>query len=591
MKIESIDIRTVMGARAVQITPATPITIVAGGNGAGKSSVLECVRIALGEDPLRVSLKKEYGELVTEGAKNGRVNIVIDGETYGVTFPEGKRYGPAETSLYLPYVLDTSRFAAMSEAERRTMLFSLTHCQITGKKVAELLAKRGCHAEKSEQAIQRQMKGGFPAAVEFAKEQARDRKADWRAITGEAWGATKAADWKALAPAFDERKLKHVTTQIEAIKSEADEHAQLLGRLQEQHRQFKQWKEGDAARKEQIARLPSLRAKLECDEKELHSWTEKVQACEQIAGDGPRVGLVHDLARALRDVLERVTESAPCYDAARATLDAYDAQHGPIDAQADPQAQSRLSEAIKARDLMQRAVENTRRDIAAAEHAASLVDSLDIPRVGDEEISAAQGKVQGLRRELDQLEQERADLDRAAQAAKAAQSNTERAAQFNTDVAEWLAIAEALSPDGIPGEILSAALAPVNDRLRESARATGWRQVALSADMQITAGGRPYALLSESEQWRSDAMLAEMISCLSGLKLLVLDRADLLEPAARPELFGWLHALVEGDALDTALVGITLKQRPSGLLESMTTIWLEDGVEHLEASEPAEAVA
>src|SRR3546814_2324568 len=79
---------------------------LAGGNGAGKSSALECVRMALGENPLRVSLKKEYAALVTEGAKNGRINVVVDGETSGITMPEGKRYGLVEASLYLSYALN-----------------------------------------------------------------------------------------------------------------------------------------------------------------------------------------------------------------------------------------------------------------------------------------------------------------------------------------------------------------------------------------------------------------------------------------------------------------------------------------------------
>src|SRR3546814_9831981 len=91
MKLDKIDIRNVMGVRGIEVDLTTPITIFAGGNGAGKSSALECVRMALGENPLRVSLKKEYAALVTEGAKNGRINVVVDGETSGLTMPAGKR--------------------------------------------------------------------------------------------------------------------------------------------------------------------------------------------------------------------------------------------------------------------------------------------------------------------------------------------------------------------------------------------------------------------------------------------------------------------------------------------------------------------
>src|SRR3546814_5560772 len=88
--------------------------------------------------------------------------------------PEGKRYGLVEASLYLSYALNPALFASMDSDARRTMLFSLTGCQITGKKVIELLTSRGCDPVKIEQAAMK-LGGGFPVAVEFAKEQARQR--------------------------------------------------------------------------------------------------------------------------------------------------------------------------------------------------------------------------------------------------------------------------------------------------------------------------------------------------------------------------------------------------------------------------------
>ncbi|MGK9630576.1 hypothetical protein O6383_24315, partial [Salmonella enterica subsp. enterica] len=83
-----------------------------------------------------------------------------------------------------------------------------------------------------------------------------------------------------------------------------------------------------------------------------------------------------------------------------------------------------------------------------------------------------------------------------------------------------LEIADALSPDGIPGEMLAEALGPMNARLGASAVAAGWSIPQITADMEITGDGRPYALLSESEKWRADAMIAEAVSYLSGLRLL-----------------------------------------------------------------------
>src|SRR3546814_15045445 len=96
MKITAIDARNTMGVQAIEIKPTTPITILAGGNSSGKSSLLEAIRMALGDDPVRVSLKKEFAALVTDGVKSGRVKVELDGAGYGIEFPPGKRFGPAK---------------------------------------------------------------------------------------------------------------------------------------------------------------------------------------------------------------------------------------------------------------------------------------------------------------------------------------------------------------------------------------------------------------------------------------------------------------------------------------------------------------
>jgi hypothetical protein len=49
---------------------------------------------------------------------------------------------------------------------------------------------------------------------------------------------------------------------------------------------------------------------------------------------------------------------------------------------------------------------------------------------------------------------------------------------------------------------------------------------AITPDMAITAEGRAYSLLCESEKWRVDAMIAAAIAELSGVKVMMLDRMD-----------------------------------------------------------------
>ncbi len=124
-----------------------------------------------------------------------------------------------------------------------------------------------------------------------------------------------------------------------------------------------------------------------------------------------------------------------------------------------------------------------------------------------------------------------------------AEGKTKKAAEHHADVVGWTLIADKLAPDGIPGELLAQALKPINDALAQSAADTGWQAVTIDAEMAIRTGGRPYALLSESEQWRTDAMLTIAIAQLLGIKLALFDRFDVLDLDGRGEALGWFDVL------------------------------------------------
>ena len=66
MKITKISTSNFIGARSVEIVVSKPVCLIAGKNGAGKSSVQEAVRMAMTGESVRVGLNKEYGALVTD---------------------------------------------------------------------------------------------------------------------------------------------------------------------------------------------------------------------------------------------------------------------------------------------------------------------------------------------------------------------------------------------------------------------------------------------------------------------------------------------------------------------------------------------
>lgn len=600
MKITRISAQNYLGIRAADVALNRPVNLFAGANAAGKSSLQEAVRHALTGETVRVSLKKDYGALLTEGAGLGFVEVVSDGGAYAVALPSGK--GAAFENGAISYVLDAQRFARLSSDERRAFLFGLMGLSSSGDAVKKRLADKGFDDARVA-LVMPLLRAGFEAACKEAQGRARDAKAAWKTVTGgETWGKEKAAGWRPAALPDGAVRAPQLLENSRAKLKEADAALataqQALGAAQSAARAREEQEQQRAQLEERASRIDRIRAKLAKDEAELTDWQSKVSDAKASAGGAKKVRAVLEDAvlRGLAEVAaeflgiaqvssgvvsgegEIVEWDTGLLNRAKAHVDEYRAQSGAAPAE-NAQAVSKLAEFEKARDLMQSAVSNGRRDLAAAEAAEAALQALDSAAAGE------QPNLDELREDVQQKTEARdawrADVEKyKAQTEQAARQEkvVAEAAQHHADVLAWLQIADALSPYGIPGDMLNDALGPINKRLMRSAGVAQWPSVTIHDDMRVTFGLREYALISESEKWRADAMIAEAVSHLSGLRLLVLDRFDVLDLAGRADALEWLDQLAADDEIDTALVFGTLKALPGGLPETIEAHWIDGGV-------------
>ena len=80
MKIERLTVSNFMMLHEADIDlSGGALHCFCGSNEAGKSSISEAIRFALLGDTPRVSLKKDYPSLVSEGEKKGAVKVRVDG--------------------------------------------------------------------------------------------------------------------------------------------------------------------------------------------------------------------------------------------------------------------------------------------------------------------------------------------------------------------------------------------------------------------------------------------------------------------------------------------------------------------------------
>lgn len=568
MKITAIKASNFLGARAVDVQLTKPVTLFVGHNYAGKSSVQEAVRMALTGESVRVALKKDYGALITEGEASGFVEVTTAEETFSVVLPSGK--GNHCDHPALPYVLNAQRFASLAPNERRSFLFGLMGVKMDGASVKERLLKRECDHHKVE-VITPFLRAGFDAAHKEAQAKARECKAQWKTTTGgETYGEKKAAAWTADKPAVDTAALDQASADLVETENEIEAETVNIGAMQAAAHQHGDQQNRLAGLRQKASMYARIADKLARDEADLKTWEVKVEETRASAAGG------------LHEAHHECPGCGCALQIKGVGLFSQLIKYTPPEVQTDADAKAKLPEYEKTLATFRSMVANGKRDLTEADEAANAIKELEgeslIKTPSKDEIEALRTRIETLKASKRTQQAIIDELQNAITLAAEADVKTARAATLHQDVMQWDVIAAALAPDGIPGEMLAEALNPLNNALTMYAGIAGWSNVSVTPEMAIAYGDRAYSLLSESEQWRVDALIACAISVLSGVKLLVLDRFDVLDLQGRDDLIYWLTAIAEDGDIDTALVFGTLKALPSQLPDSIGAIWIEIGV-------------
>ncbi|SUC89967.1 SMC domain-containing protein [Pseudomonas aeruginosa] len=569
MRITKLEITNFQGLRHAALDVSAPVLLVAGHNGAGKSSLLDGVAMAFNGQPRRVSLKKEIDKLITEGAKKGEARVEwLDesGEVQacGVALPSGKG-SPLADSPFLPFVLDASRFAALDAKDRRRVLFDLTGASASPAEVGKRLEAKGLDLALFEK-VKPLLRSGFPAAVEQAKAYASESRGAWKAITGENYGSEKANGWEPEAPPVivSEEELESARAELQATAQDLDEAQQTLGSSKRAHADAQARASRIAALRETAALADRRRNKLATDEANQDEWSEKVMAAEAAASGEP----AHQPLTC--------PHCQGAVDLQAGTL----VVHQPPEQIADAEAARRLPEYREYLASAQRAVANSQRDLdeclAAAEQIKVLeAESVEAPSA--EAIANGEQAINELRQARDASRAKLVALQEALEAATQREASIAKAQAAHQDVVAWTGMVDALSPTGIPAEILADAIGPVNDTLKRLAGIAGWSPVEISADIDVTFGGRLYGLLSESERWRCDTTIALAIATISGLRLVLLDRLDVLDLPSRNQAIALMRAMTSDREIDSVVVAGTLKEPMAKTPEWLQAVWINAG--------------
>lgn len=563
MKIASIKIQNFLGLRQLA-SPMRELNFVAGINGSGKSSLENAIRLAFTGELSRIELKKEIGQLVTEGQKEALISIEGDpgGEVQITT--SGKNQGvpnPENVPWWAHCLCDMRYLTELDPTALRRILFEMSG----GTSKAEIV-KRLIHGGGNPALVTTldALLTNFEAAEKEAGVQATQARGEWKGITGETYGEVKAETWKAVKPEVPAKPASDgqaLTNEVERLRQRNADAKAAAGQRTNLERALTQAAE--------LAGLYERREKAVESAAKLIDETKAVIA--DLEGKAAGKALPDPAATTVCPECGSVLHILP--GMTLIAKEQYDAENK---AKPDPKAKLKLAEQQKALTMLENSHKNALRDLEAAKGAVSretsLQEQLDALPSTSGTATAEQELAKAINAREAAMTEWKAWSD-ASKAAGEAESKTERAQRIHKTAVAWAKIKELLSPNGVPAQFLDGVLTKMNGRMRTSADRTKWGQVQIHADMSISYGGRALALCSESEQWRSDAMLTEAVGYLTAECFLMLDRLDVLHPDQRGVCLEWCDKLVT-EGVQVLLIGTT-KVRPE--LQGVNVIYLENG--------------
>lgn len=560
-------VRNFLGVRQADIDLAS-IVLVAGLNAAGKSSLCEAAACVVCNTPLArgMTSRKAAAALLRRGADKGSISLDYDGGAVRITYPscEVEQVGKP-LSLGTPLGIGSAKFMALKPEERSRQIAERFDTKPTIEDLRSWAAEHPeaglapyqsdvLHAEVDPVAdlwndIDVQ---GWDAIWKQAAEHGTKLKGRWEAISGQKWGAKAAKEWcpSPLLPGEE----YNATEARQAASAAQAELETLLRHAGAAAADIQKLEEAAAGLEAAQARSEELRKEGLSLAKQLEDLVAKKNSDKAPVDTStlPECPHCQKKIRIVTDPKQRYTilEKAPAplskaeLTKARAAIEELDRQIRAM----EQKVQENGAAGVVAARAFQEAKEARRR----------LLEVQATPRVADAEVETARGKM--------------LDAERKAQAVE----NLQKATGIYRDWTRHVVLTDGLSPDGVRRTVMMRKLSAINAQLGEFSATAKFADVVLTDDLDCTYDDRPYALLSESERWRVDLVLACLLGQREGAKLMIVDRFDVLNPQARPGVLMMLRhvgipALVTMTAREKSAIPDLEKARIG------TTRWLADG--------------
>lgn len=523
MKIEKVTLENFTKFSYLELNFPKTVTFIVGRNASGKTSIKNAISYCLiGRCERTDKGGRGADALIREGAKQAKISVLVDGEEVSTTIPSHRKRPPFSE---LDIVLDASSIEKNLK-EIKTLLFNLIGLKFDKENIIKVIVDKAedkikTNVNKLLEDVDNSLFTGdsqtFTNLYSYFYNLRRDLRRTLKALPLISI-EEKPVDIKTLENELREKrdKLNVLQKQLLIEQSNKGKRELALKRIE----RLKEKIEGA-----QIVDVP-IDAKIQMIEDEisryegaLKEFSKKKTMCP-LVGDMPCT--IKEKDKILKDIKKKIHDKKI--------------------------EKNRLSKIGKS--------------ITKAEKAEIEAEIKELERSLPKQQDSVEPEFEKLKKEYEELEIEYNEASKAIAKKELFEETEKQRKQIEErlEAIEWLT--EALSPNGLPTKILQKSIDKIekycNKRLKMLNPHYNMKFVLEPFTILVRT---PSALidfdrLSTSERFMISIVLTEMIAKLAGLKVLVLDGADVLDSENKENLGKFLMDIK--DSYDTILVFATL---------------------------------
>jgi hypothetical protein len=550
----SVNITNYRGVGSFRAELQDGITLIAGRNGQGKTSLLDAIARTLTGQTLPPGVNKKDADLLVHGfSGSGGIRVKNKGGSSAVEFPACKTSTNGAPPYATPMAVGLESLIEMSQKERSQFLYERFAEAPGDDDIREAIADANMAADEVDGLLDYINGNGWDAAYQKTRDGSKEAKAVWRHVTGETYGSSKGETWKPKGMGDDLTRfdVDYFDKRIERLRSERDD---ALKHQAVDEAELERLRESAARKAELIKARDSYDKKIAASEKRLAELEPKRPAL--LSNDDipcPHCG-------------EPITIQGRKL-----------AKGGGATEKQIAAAQKKYDKHQEQIDDVKRALDNLRTERAdvARDAEAAILATGRLESIKENRSSKTTREPGDLAKEIEELEYQRDMLTVYLDAAKQ-----------HRKIVRYEIIAAALAPDGLKLKALLKALGELNQGIAFLSGRAGWETTYIDPDLNVWYGGRPYNLVSASEQWRVRVIL--QLGVATDDAYYIIDGADILDRNGRNGLFAVLRYRSDDDEPPTCIVGMTLNSADD--MPDMSRIggascWIEGGISGEQAAE------